>query len=45
MNTRKIQIVMLSGITHDFAYTEKTLQWAKTQFEDSNIMSWSIIEL
>ena len=44
MNTRRIQIVMLSGITCDFAYTAKTLQWAKAQFEDSNIMSWAIIE-
>jgi NAD(P)H-dependent FMN reductase len=44
MNTRRIQIVMLSGITRDFAYTAKTLQWAKAQFEDSNLMSWEIIE-
>jgi hypothetical protein len=44
MNTRKIRIVMFSGITHDFAYTVKNLQWAKAQFEDSNLMSWEIIE-
>lgn len=44
MNTRKIQIVMLSGITHNFAYTAKTLQWAKAQFENGLLMSWEIVE-